>query len=352
MSANAAVRGIGAVGAFGAGRKALRRALDGGDAGAGPAPRLAADAALAEFVDRKALRRIDHVSRLALLGAHLALRDAGLERPDERTGIVVATGYGPSGTTFAFLDSFIDGGDPASSPTQFSSSVHNAPAAHVSSLLGATGPNLTVSQFELSASSALLTATLWLAERRVDRVLIGGVDEYGPVLGYCWERFFDRADDAECRPLDGGRQSALPGEGCGFLVLESADGAPGAAVIESVHLGRVGAPGPPIPADRLLILGMDGHRRCADAYERIVPPGSAVTSFGHLWGSFPAATALDTAAAALLLESGSAPAPPPGMEGGSAWRVPAAGEPLPAGGVALLRVSAGGEYALTLMSRT
>jgi 3-oxoacyl-[acyl-carrier-protein] synthase II len=359
VSARIAIRGIGVVGAFGSGVDALRGALAGAPAEAAAATGVgqtavlrAGTAALEGFVDRKALRRMDAISRLAILGACLALRDAGIDRPDERTGVVLSTGYGPSGTTIAFLDSFIESGDACSSPTAFSSSVHNAPAANLSTLLGVTGPNLTVSQFEVSASSALLTAALWLEEGRVDRVLVGGVDEYGEVLGYCWQRSFGEPDAPACLPLDTRRQTARPGEGCAFLLLERlSPGQPCAGVIEAVRMGRVGGAPPPIPADRLLILGADGHRRCAGAYARLVPPGSAVTSFGHLWGSFPTATAFDAAAAAVLLRSGRMPPPPPGPDGPGPWRVPAAGEPLPAAGVGLLRVSAGGEYALTLMSK-
>ena len=361
MSARIAIRGIGVVGAFGTGVEALRAALAGppADAAAGaggddghPAALRADTAALEGFVDRKALRRMDTISRLAILGACLALRDGGVDRPDGRTGVVLASGYGPSGTTLAFLDSFIESGDACSSPTAFSSSVHNAPAANLSTLLGVSGPNLTVSQFEVSASSALLTATLWLAEGRVDRVLVGGVDEYGDLLGYSWRRTFGDPGAARCHPLDTRHQTARPGEGCAFLLLERpAAGLPCAGIIEAVQLGRAAAATARIPADRLLVLGADGHRRCAGAYARLVPAGSAVTSFGHLWGSFPTATAFDAAAAAVLLQCGRTPAPPPGPSDPGPWRVPAAGEPLPAAGIGLLRVAAGGEYALTLLSK-
>jgi 3-oxoacyl-[acyl-carrier-protein] synthase II len=359
VSARVAIRGIGVVGAFGTGVDALRGALAGAPTGAAaadgdnhPAVLRAGTAALEGFVDRKALRRMDAISRLAILGACLALRDAGVDRPDERTGLVLSTGYGPAGTTLAFLDSFIESGDACSSPTAFSSSVHNAPAANLSTLLGVTGPNLTLSQFEVSASSALLTAVLWLAEGRVDRVLVGGVDEYVDVLGYCWQRTFGEPEAARCHPLDTRRQTARPGEGCAFLLLERpAAGVRCAGIIDAVRMGRASAAAARIPADRLLVLGADGHRRCAGAYARLVPAGSAVTSFGHLWGSFPTATAFDAAAAAVLLQSGLTPSPPPGPSDAGTWRVPAAGEPLPAAGIGLLRVSAGGEYALTLMSK-
>ena len=73
--------------------------------------RRASTEALDGFVDRRALRRMDAISRLAILGSCLALRDAGIERPDERMGIALSTGYGPSGTTLAFLDAHLKNAD-------------------------------------------------------------------------------------------------------------------------------------------------------------------------------------------------------------------------------------------------
>ena len=123
---------------------------------------------LEEFLPARTLRRIDHFSRLGLLGSHLALADAELpEAERSRLGIIIASGYGATGMTYAFLKSFITDGDICASPTYFADSVHNSAAAHISIQLGATGPNLTVSDFHLSVPSALATARLWLAEERV-----------------------------------------------------------------------------------------------------------------------------------------------------------------------------------------
>ncbi len=103
----------------------------------------------------------------------------------EKTGVIVASGFGAAATTFAFLDSYIEKGDALASPTHFSNSVHNAAAAHISIGYGIKGPSLTVSQFDMSFVSALLSAGIWLEEGKVDSVLIGSSDEYCNVLGYC-----------------------------------------------------------------------------------------------------------------------------------------------------------------------
>jgi 3-oxoacyl-[acyl-carrier-protein] synthase II len=152
---------------------------------------LANTESLSDYVPKRNLRRIDHYSKMALLGSYLALEDAGIIDGNHRKnlGVIIASGYGSTRTIFSFLDSVMDDGDALASPTHFSHSVHNAAAAHVAMKLKAMGPNLTISQFEMSMPIAFLTALHWLATNRVDTILVGGVDEYCNVIGYCHARF-------------------------------------------------------------------------------------------------------------------------------------------------------------------
>ncbi len=149
--------------------------------------KLCADTApLSQYLSKGKLRRIDHLSRMGLLAAGKAIQDADpTVFAKKETGVIVASGYGALSTTFAFLDSYIEKGDGLASPTHFSNSVHNAAAAHISIGYGLEGPSLTVSQFDMSFISALLSASMWIEQRNVDSVLIGTTDEYCDVLGYC-----------------------------------------------------------------------------------------------------------------------------------------------------------------------
>lgn len=123
---------------------------------------------------------------MALLAAGKAIKDADpCVFIKEKTGVIVASGYGALSTTFAFLDSYLEKGDDLASPILFSNSVHNAAAAHISICYGIQGPSLTISQFDMSFICALLSAGIWLEEGKVDSVLIGSSDEYCDVLGYC-----------------------------------------------------------------------------------------------------------------------------------------------------------------------
>ncbi len=312
------VQGIGVVGGFGTGVADMRQALLSGMskrsgvllANCGEPleqPAFRADTSrLSEFVPIKALRRIDSFSRLGLLGAYLALEDAGVlaEGKQERLGVIIATGYGATGITFAFLDSFINDGDICASPTYFANSVHNSAAANISILLGATGPSSTVSQFHHSVPSALQTAWLWLAEGRVDRVLFGAVEELSELIGYAWYRQRGRTEEPEMTPLITGKETAIPGEGAAFLLLSRREEAQeGYCLIDRVTTGRHLKPGFLDSQQDLLVLGADGRKEDGAAYAALAKQ-SNISCFTPLYGSMPAGPALDLAIAALMLKEG------------------------------------------------
>lgn len=154
---------------------------------------------LDHFVPKRKLRRVDHYSRMALLAAGRALDGIDPSMMSKgKTGLIVATGYGALNSTFSFLDSYIEKGDKLSVPTHFSSSVHNSAAAHISICYGITGPCLTVSQFDLSFASALITAGTWLETGKADTVLVGAVDEWCEVAGYCMDKMAESSDTFLC----------------------------------------------------------------------------------------------------------------------------------------------------------
>lgn len=307
------MQGVGAVGGFGVGRKALEMAIAHGKCEpmreAGPdaawdwAYYRAATDELERFLPKRLLRRTDHFSRLALLGSCLALEDAGLDPLDKATNsglsVVIASGWGALRTTFAFLDSVAEE-DKHASPTHFSSSVHNAAAASVAIMLGATGPSLTVSQFGLSVQSALISVAAMLGAGRAERVLFGAVDEWCDVLAYCRERYFG-LEDGEVRPMNFATHSALPGEGAAFFLLEpesTPEGAYGSLL--DVRLGTMAEQERLALPDGPLILGADGHVACGQAYAALLSePRRDMAVHAPLHGSLPSATAMDMAVAAV-----------------------------------------------------
>lgn len=310
-----AIQGIGVVGGFGTGVASFRQALNSGKtilssvplANCGTPlelPALLADTEqLKDFVPLRALRRIDHFSKLGLLGAHLAMADAGIlaEEGQERLGVIIATGYGATGSTFAFQDSFISDGDICASPTYFANSVHNSAAANISMLLGATGPSTTVSQFHLSVPAALQTAWQWLTEGRVDRVLFGAIDELSELIGYSWCRQRGMVLSTAMTPLLTGIESAIPGEGAAFLLLSRREEKQESyCLLKRVAMGRHLQSCTPDSPEAVLVLGADGRKELGTRYAALAA-GSRLTCHTPLYGSMPAAPAFDLAAAALML---------------------------------------------------
>lgn len=354
-----AIQGLGPCTAAGNGVEALRQALQQG----GCQPQSctvdredridtfnayrASSEGLDQFFSRRTLRRVDHYARMALLGASLALQDAGAEEIDRsRLGVVIATGYGALKTTFDFLDSYLDFGYACSSPTHFSNSVHNAAAAQISIQMHASAPSLTVTQFELSVASALLSAQQWLATGRVDQVLFGAVDEYCDVLRYCRSQLFGSNEAGPLQPYRFEQQSAMLGEGACFFLLDAKKQAR-YGFIDEVVMGNHQRHKPQLTREALLILGADGHAVCGAGYAELLGdrPGYA---YAPIYGSFPTAAACDLAVAALSLADGFL-SPPPERSGASAV---INGEPRRLRGeqLACLKLDASGGYGLLRLS--
>ncbi len=311
MNSSMQISGLGVVGGFGCGTEDLKQALLRQSASLSfvelrghEFPLFKANTATLEtYVNKRALRRIDHFSRMALLGAFQAMSDADLEGLNpNRVGVVICSGYGALNTTFNFLDSVIEDGDTCASPTAFSNSVHNAAAAHISMQLKLTGPNLTVSQFDQSLISGLVTAQQWIAEKRVDAILLGVVDEYCSVLGYCWERYFG-LPEGTMRPLDFSTTSAIAGEGAAFFVLQpESETAAKYGRVDSVEMGNLSGSQPTLPFGQPLILGCTGHAETGALYNQQLEVSQLVACYSPLYGASPVTQAFDLAVAALSLQ--------------------------------------------------
>jgi 3-oxoacyl-[acyl-carrier-protein] synthase II len=329
------IDGIGVVGGFGCGVADLMKRLGDGltpiketpsKRTDGPAmihAYLADTSALETFVPKRSLRRVDHFSQMAILGAYLALQDAGMSSlADRRVGLVICTGYGAVQATFSFQDSIIDDGDICASPTLFSNSVHNAAAGHLSILLELDGPCLTVSQFEMSVPSGLISAYRWLQEDRVDLVLFGAVDEYCDVLGYCWQRFFGEDNNGVMTPLSPDIQSAIPGEGAAFFLLtKEKPGSSRYGAVVDVHMGTLKDKDILFPEQTIFLLGADGHNVCDKRYSVLMPQNSEAACYSPLYGSLPIGTAFDMAIAALSLKENRIFASPESVGGQGAYKI-------------------------------
>jgi 3-oxoacyl-[acyl-carrier-protein] synthase II len=323
---NSVIRGIGVVGGFGSGIGALESASRSAapergtvemesSSGLIEVPALLADTTeLAQYISKRALRRVDHYNRMALLACFQAMQDAGvLSRRPRRLGIIVATGYGATRAMWNFKKSLIGETDTIGSPMNFSNSVHNAVAGQIAIALGEKGPNLSVSQFDLSVAQAFLSAQQWLAAGRVDAVLVGAVDEFNNVLGHYWHYLYGRAERQDTN-------HAVIGEGAAFFLLTGEErSVEGYARIESVDMGNYHK-APPLVDDMVVFAGADGYSGCRSEYSMVIPDSTPVASYSAVYGGLPVGMAFDVAIAALACRDG---AVEPGH--GIARRVPLRG---------------------------
>lgn len=320
-----AINGIGALGGFGGGLDALEQALIGTpppgqwvdfdtSRGAVRVPGLLADTGpLSAYVPTRTLRRMDHNNRVALLAAFMALVDADIFEADKRSrlGIMVATGYGATCNNFDFQHLSSDGADFSGSPTKFSNSVHNAAAAYISIAIGENGPNHSISHLDMSFPSALISATQWLREDRVDAVLVGGTDEFCKALAYEWYSTHMRPEQQnQDLPLTG--VPPLVGEGACFFVLSRAGEGPAPyGVIQQAAIERRANYTQRLPQAGTYIVSTNGSRAQSQTLDEILPTDAAVAAYPHLYGIMPVGAAFDLAIAALSLKQNKLFAPRP-----------------------------------------
>ena len=288
-----ALEGMGIVAPFGNGIKALKQAAFlkiSNESNTSSTPATDTEP-LKKHVPVRSLRRVDHFTRMTLLAAYEAVNDAGLSPADMKdAGIVLATGYGPARLTFDFLDSIIDYGPNMASPLAFSHSVHNIPAATVALSMHINGPCFTVSQFETSVAAAFLTARTWLAEERVERVLVGAVDEYTELL----QENSTRMALELSSETSGGRRNHPPGEGAVFFCLHADASRARHGFIDQVKVSRV-------QPDRaqttpVFFSGAAGPRH------RAALTTTSLHDFSNVYGNIPTAMAFDIALATCVLQ--------------------------------------------------
>jgi 3-oxoacyl-[acyl-carrier-protein] synthase II len=249
----------------------------------------------------KQLRRADKLSKMAVLAAADALADSGMQNLDgKRIGIILATAFGPHGTTFNFLDDILDYGDAGVSPTTFSHSVHNAATSYIANSLNIQGPTVTVTQFRYSFQAALQLAKAWLDQGRCDRVLVGGIDHYGEVLGYVADHKLTTAPDGRIKPFTFNPTCQVPGEGAAFFLLgnETAGNSCCSVTARFDYEGEEAV----TPAD-LDIIDADGMLPDESAYLSSLSAETPVTSYTPLFGSMMVGGALNLAAGVLMMKN-------------------------------------------------
>ena len=235
-----AVTGLGIVSPLGIGWQDTWDAAVAGRSGAGPITHFDASAHgcriacevrdfdAERFVDRRALRRMDPVSRFAVAASRMALDDAGLDAvPDSaRAGAVIATGNGGSETFEQYDDTLMERGPGRASPLQVPVAIVNMSTGHVAIQLDLHGPSSCLVTACASGNHGIGEAAAIIRRGAADIVVAGG-SEAGitpfSMGGLDATRALSRNNDdpqGASRPFDVARDGFVAAEGAGVLVLE------------------------------------------------------------------------------------------------------------------------------------
>ncbi len=173
--------------------------------------------------DRRAGAKLDRTCQLGLFAAREAIRNASLVdgcNPD-RVGVAAGTSRGPVGS---WTDAFerLASGRPMR-PTLAAAGSIASVSGSIASAHGFGGPSATVSATCASGAHAIATAAEWIRSGQADVVVAGGAEApMGEFLATQMQAAGLLAPaETGIRPFDRDRAGFLPGEGAGFLVLET-----------------------------------------------------------------------------------------------------------------------------------
>ncbi len=173
--------------------------------------------------DRQHLSLYDRFTQFALIAAHEAIAQSGLDFGDElgeEAGVILGNSGGGMTTLDENYRSVYEEGRNRVHPFVVPKLMGNAAASHVSMAFGLRGPGFTVSTACASSNHAMAQA-LQMIRGGVSRVMITGGSESMLCFGgvKAWEGLRVMSRDA-CRPFSADRNGMVQGEGAGVFVFE------------------------------------------------------------------------------------------------------------------------------------
>jgi len=234
------ISGLGLVSALGDNRESFWSALTAGRSGIAPLTGLDpagfhfANAAQVPdfdpvaFLDVKLVKQTDRFSQFALVAAHKALADAGIDPASlaqRRCGVIAGSSIGGQGSQDEGFVTLYREGRPRLHPATIVKVMPNAAASQITILFRISGPSYTVSAACSSSNSAIGQAFWHIRSGLIDMALAGGSEapfSYGYLKAWDAMRV---VSPTTCRPFSLGRDGMILGEGGGMLVLETAEAA-------------------------------------------------------------------------------------------------------------------------------
>ena len=183
----------------------------------------------AEYIDKKALRRMDPFTHYALATSQMALDDSEIDLEKinrERMGVIYGSGIGGMNTWETQHGNFIKGGPKRISPFFIPMMISDIAAGHISIRFGLKGPNYATTSACATSSHAIADAFIMIQRDSADLMVTGGTEaSITPMAigGFNSARALSTWNDrpeVASRPFDKDRSGFVMGEGSGTLVLE------------------------------------------------------------------------------------------------------------------------------------
>jgi 3-oxoacyl-[acyl-carrier-protein] synthase II len=295
------------------------------------------------YLSAESIKRMGAVSHFAVAAARMAVEDSRLNgnMEPERTAVAMGTTNGEAAVMEQLCSSWASAGYEQIDPQLITKYPMHLISANVASELGAAGPVVMMPNACSAGNWAIGFGADLIRSDDVDVVLAGGCDSLsrGAFIGF--NRSFAMAPQM-CQPFDKNRKGLMAGEGAAVLVLESFDQAQrrGAHIYAEVsgygvscdtyHItgpdpqgkGAVNATTNALKASGLTPEDIDyvsAHGTGTKPNDRVetlamkkvfvdrarrIPMSSIKSMIGH---SFGAASAIEAAACALVIETGVLP---------------------------------------------
>lgn len=183
-----------------------------------------------DYLDKKAIRRLDPFAQFAIATSDMAMKDSGLNLDTvdkDRFGVIYGSGVGGIKTLQEQHFLFFNGLDPHKiSPFFIPMMISDIAAGQISIRFGLKGPNYATTSACATASHAIADAFFLIQRGSTDLMMCGGSEAAITEIsigGFNSMRAIstwnDRYKEAS-RPFDKDRNGFVMGEGAGSLVLE------------------------------------------------------------------------------------------------------------------------------------
>ncbi len=206
-----------------------------------------------DHLERKEARKLDRFAQVAIVAAHEAVTNAGLDNPDlnkDRIGVIWASGIGGMITFIEEMSNFNAGdGTPRFNPFFIPKLILDIAAGHISMRYSFRGPNFATVSACASSTNGIIDALTYIRLGKADAIVTGGSEAVVTQAGIggfnAMKALSERNDDPKTasRPFDLDRDGFVLGEGAGAIILEELEHAKkrGATILAEVAGGGMSA---------------------------------------------------------------------------------------------------------------